>query len=346
MASKFDKCLYSAVHCVRTLWYSAHYAATMSLTPKIQATSKGKLPGWHKIYADLGQLLHQDWQNVKDGLYPVPEFGGTDLVRSAGRSISFFRDLAAVNHRRANRKADEVFFAEIKEYYPRYYLQNFHYQSGGYLTRQSANLYDHQVEVLFVGGADAMRRQALASLVRYLRQFGRRKTNHLDVACGTGQFLRMLKQARPHQRTDGLDLSLPYLREAARILRPWSGASFLQGNAEQLPFGDESFQTASCIFLFHELPKKVRVIVARELFRVLKSGGRLFFLDSIQLGDRPDYDSLLKRFPNAFHEPYYDDFIRTDLKSLFGKAGFRAVEIKQVFFAKLMVFEKHSVDTT
>ena len=53
--------------------------------------------------------------------------------------------------------------------YPTYYLQNFHFQTGGWLTEESAKLYDTQVEILFGGAADAMRRIALGSLARALK---------------------------------------------------------------------------------------------------------------------------------------------------------------------------------
>ena len=49
---------------------------------------------------------------------------------------------------------------------PDYYLQNFHFQTGGYLTEASARLYDVQVETLFLGTASLMRRQALRRLHR------------------------------------------------------------------------------------------------------------------------------------------------------------------------------------
>ena len=49
---------------------------------------------------------------------------------------------------------------------PDYYLQNFHFQSGGWLTEDSAHRYDTQVEVLFKGTANAMRRMALPELAR------------------------------------------------------------------------------------------------------------------------------------------------------------------------------------
>ena len=56
--------------------------------------------------------------------------------------------------------------------FPRYYLQNFHFQTDGYLSDASAELYDYQVDVMFYGAADAMRRQALVPLGETLR--GRR----------------------------------------------------------------------------------------------------------------------------------------------------------------------------
>ena len=45
---------------------------------------------------------------------------------------------------------------------PEYYAQDFHFQTGGYLTEDSARLYDVQVETLFMGAAGPMRRTALA----------------------------------------------------------------------------------------------------------------------------------------------------------------------------------------
>jgi ubiquinone/menaquinone biosynthesis C-methylase UbiE len=51
----------------------------------------------------------------------------------------------------------------------------------------------------------------------------------------------------------------------------------------------DSQDAVTSLFLFHELPLKVRRIVFRECARVLKPGGRLVLVDSLQRGDRPDY---------------------------------------------------------
>ena len=97
---------------------------------------------------------------------------------------------------------------------------------------------------------------------------------------------------------------------------------------------------ATCLYLFHELPRQVRAAVAREVARILKPGGRLIFLDSLQIGDAPDYDGLLERFPVAFHEPYYADYIRHDLSALFEAAGLRVELVETVYLSRLMVLAK------
>jgi SAM-dependent methyltransferase len=54
------------------------------------------------------------------------------------------------------------------------------------------------------------------------------------------------------------------------------------------------------IFMFHELPPKVRRIIFGECARVLKPGGRFVLVDSLQRGDEPDYAGLLELFPQNY----------------------------------------------
>lgn len=333
----FDRLLYSAFQSLRLAWYAGHNAVAMRLAPRIEAPPTPPLPSRTTIRADLEALFRQDWANVEDGLYPSPVGITTGPLEVAARSLEFLRDLAEVNRRRRERDTQEVSRRVPSGRYPRYYLRNFHFQSGGYLSHESARLYDHQVEVLFTGSADAMRRQALAMLARALRGRPQRQLNHLDIGCGTGRFLALVKNALPRLRVTGIDLSRAYLEAAALNLKPWSRTAFLEGNAETLPFANATFDSVSCLFLFHELPRGVRQIVVGEMARVLKSDGSAVFLDSIQLGDRPEYDALLERFPLAFHEPYCADYIRQDLPSLFAEAGLRTLETRCAFLAKGML---------
>lgn len=326
----------------RAAWFAAQYLMAARLSPKTDFPADDRpAASWADINADLNALFKRDWDNIAAGLYPAPADTLPNPAVALPSAVRFLRDLPRVNRRRAEKRGGDVFAEPYKGKYPRYYLQNFHYQSGGYLTEASAALYDHQVEVLFTGGADAMRRQALPGLVEALRRTDARRARHVDIACGTGRFLRDLKRAYPALRAVGVDLSRAYLAKADRLTRPWGRrARFAQAKAEALPLADASMDTASCIYLFHELPRKIRPLVAAEAFRVLKPGGRLVFVDSIQEGDHAPYDPLLARFPAAFHEPYYADYVKSDLGALFRAAGFIVRSVERAFFSRVMVLDK------
>jgi ubiquinone/menaquinone biosynthesis C-methylase UbiE len=195
-------------------------------------------------------------------------------------------------------------------------LQNFHFQSGGWMTDDSASRYDTQVEVLFNGTANATRRQALPQLHEVFAGRDQRRLRLLDIGCGTGRFLDFLKQAWPRLTALGLDMSEPYVRYAKHHLQRWSRINLTVGNAESLPVPDGSQDAVTSIFLFHELPPKVRLIVFRECSRVLKPGGRLVLVDSLQRGDQPDYEGLLELFPQNYHEPYYRSYTTEDFSAL------------------------------
>jgi len=125
----------------------------------------------------------------------------------------------------------------------------------------------------------------------------------LDIGCGTGRFLDCVKQVWPRLPVVGLDLSEAYLAEASRHLKRWCWKDFIVAKGEAVPLPDGSQDAVTSIILYHELPPKVRREVFREFGRLLKSGGRLVIVDSLQLGDEPAYDGMLERFPQNYHEP-------------------------------------------
>ena len=116
----------------------------------------------------------------------------------------------------------------------------------------------------------------------------------------------------------------------------------VQAPAEALPFADASLDAITCIYLFHELPPKVRVAVAKEFARVLKPGGVLAFADSIQTSDAPQFAGRWSGFPVNFHEPFYDSYQATDLPALFAEAGLVKEGADTAFLTKALLLRKAS----
>lgn len=341
MASPATRVTYAAAQTARIAWFFGHYVATLRrMGPAVRPgeapiVPSGPVPDRTKLTRSMSKLFVRDWQNIDNGLYFAPET--EDLRWFIKGSRDYLADLVQVDERRTQRTNDDVPDAPDL---PRYYRQNFHYQTDGWLSRESAERYDFQVETLFTGAADAMRRLALPHIRQVAAQQDQRKLHLVDVACGTGKFAREIKRNFPRLPVTGIDLSEPYLDLAAENLRKFNKVNLINANVENMPLADDSVDITTSIYLFHELPPKIRPIIAADIARVLKPGGRLVFVDSIQHGDVPDWDGLLDYFPVQFHEPYYSTYVKEDLPALFSKAGLVPVSNEIAFLSKIAVFEK------
>jgi ubiquinone/menaquinone biosynthesis C-methylase UbiE len=344
MATPLDKLLYDTTQAARVSWFFGQklLAARLSKPMKLPERLKGRaMPDRARILGDLRKLLEQDWRHIKAGLYAAPEDWHGSPLAGLRRAIDFFADLGAVEARRHGPPSERLLATPDAARYPAYYRRHFHFQSDGYLSAGSAERYDHQVEVLFGGGAAAMRRQALVPLREALLETkgGARSAHLLDIACGTGAFLADVKRNYPRLTVTGADLSLPYLAVAKRQLSSWSRVALIEANAESLPLADASVDIVTCVYLFHELPRRAREAVAAEIQRVLKPDGRLIFVDSLQTGDEPDYDAMLEWFPVAFHEPYYASYLREDFDRLFAP-GFKPLGASSAYFSKVLSYRR------
>lgn len=344
MATPLDKILFEAAQRARIGWYTGQKLLAQRFSKPVEAPARLRgraTPGRERLATDLRALFDRDWRNIEAQLYVMPEDWDGGALAELRRAVDFFTDLGAVEARRHGEPEDRLLNGAPEGRYPRYYLQNFHFQSDGYLSAASAERYDHQVEVLFGGGAAAMRRQALVPLRTALVRGGAAKARLLDIGCGTGAFLREVKRNHPRLAVTGLDLSSPYLAVAGRRLAHWSRVELIEGAAENMPFEDRSFDAATCIYLMHELPPRTRRAVAAEIARVLKPGGTLVLVDSLQTGDIPDYDGMLDFFPVAFHEPYYASYLAEDLDALMG-SGFASESSDLAYFSKVITYRRKS----
>ncbi|NJM96586.1 MAG: class I SAM-dependent methyltransferase [Phormidesmis sp. RL_2_1] len=298
------------------------------------------------IQSKIDRLLEADWQDAEAGVYPKQALFDN-------RWDDFFRyypelwiDLPKI-WARATQKRYQDFSAGISTAgYPDYYVQNFHHQTDGYFSDASANMYDLQVEVLFNGTAAPMRRRILAPLKQHLSQMPvaigttPQPLKLLDIACGTGNSLKLINQAMPDVALYGIDLSPAYIRKANDNLANNQGpipAQLIQANGEELPFVNEFFEATTSTFLFHELPADARQNVINEAFRVTKPGGIFVICDSVQKMDAPEFEPLMENFPAMFHEPYYRHYIADDLVARLETAGFKDVATHNHFMSKYWV---------
>lgn len=294
------------------------------------------------ILVEMAKLLKQDAKNIQEGYYPVDVLEPESPVKFFARYPRILWDGLKVSRRRKNQVSKEfprqsqAFFDEVPEYYQR----NFHFQSGGYLTDESADLYDHQVEILFSGAADAMRRSLLKPFKKSFARETGKGLHFLEIACGTGRLTRFMKLAFPEARITAIDLSRPYLEKAKENLKNFRGVDFLQGNGAELTFKDAQFDGVYSCFLFHELPREEREKIFNETMRVMKPGGWMGAIDSLQKGDRPKLDFALERFPTQFHEPFYKNYILNPLEGMVQKSGFTDIHSEIAFMSKVVWAQK------
>lgn len=315
-------------------------AATLALSPhaREQGPDAEARAAFERRYQ---ALLERDLANVEAGLYPRALLFQLPLGTYAWRLPRLLADIPFVLQR-VWRKDYRALPEDVDvERYPPYFRRTFHWQTDGYLSRRSAELYDVGVELLFAGTADVMRRQVIPPISRALAAGELpRDARLLDLGCGTGRTLAQIAVAHPRLRLSALDLSPYYLQAARAALADVPDVSFVAENAEHLPFRDGHFGVVTSVYLFHELPRAARRRVLAEAYRVLAPGGLFVVEDSIQHAESGELAFFMGRFATEFHEPFYRDYLEDDLAAAMTAAGFRVVSVEPHYVAKVFVARK------
>jgi SAM-dependent methyltransferase len=136
----------------------------------------------------------------------------------------------------------------------------------------------------------------------------------LDVGTGAGALALAL--APTVREVVGVD-RVPELLALARDRAP-ANATFVEGDAEHLPFGDGSFDLVCTLRTLHHVPRPELVLA--ELVRVTRPGGRLLVVDQIAPVDPLDAIAVdrFERAPDPGHTRLLPDI---DLRQLFEANG-------------------------
>lgn len=283
----------------------------------------------------LTELLEIDAFKLSRGEAPLSTLWPEHPRRHFERLFELFLDARRAVRERQNRTQTALSWEaeRLSHHTPAYFRRKYHFQNDGYLSEKSASLYEHQVEVLFAGAADSMRRLAIAPLRELLD--AEDGDSVADFACGTGSFTRILASQFPKTKIVGLDVSPPYIDRAIDS-SDQENIHFKIADVCQSNLASASQTAVVSVFLFHELPLPERKLVIKEAWRVLKPGGKIVIVDSLQLGDNPDLDESLRNFPKRFHEPFYAGYIKMPLENLLQECGFTKLRSEFGFFAKCL----------
>lgn len=133
---------------------------------------------------------------------------------------------------------------------------------------KAAPHYDRQISfferVLFADGREWATSQVMGDV--------------LEIAVGTG---RNFRHYAPRTRVTGVELSGEMLALAQdRAERAAAAIELSQGDAQALPFGDESFDTILITLALCTIPDDRAAV--REAWRALRPGGRLVLLEHVR----------------------------------------------------------------
>ncbi|MBI2308529.1 MAG: methyltransferase domain-containing protein [Rhodocyclales bacterium] len=142
----------------------------------------------------------------------------------------------------------------------------------------------------------------------------------LEVGCGTGVLTRLAAAAvGPDGRAVGIDPA-PEMIAVARQ-KAVAGAQFRLGVIEALPFADASFDVVFASAMLHHLPPATKDAGLKEVFRVLRPGGRLVVVDL----DRPANPLWWLLFFPLLAWPMTAGNLRGEIPDFLARAGFAPV---------------------
>ena len=144
----------------------------------------------------------------------------------------------------------------------------------------------------------------------------------LDVATGTGK--QAFAFAKKGYAVVGIDLSKDMLHVAISKNR-YDNINFQIADATKLPFEDNVFDVSCISFALHDMILTIREKALREMARVTKPKGTIIIVDYALPKDKKISRFLIYHFVKLY-EPYYPEFIKSNLEGLIRKSG---IDIKE-----------------
>lgn len=220
---------------------------------------------------------------------------------------------------------------------PRYVdALDIHCMPGGYTadtgSQATGALYDRGT-YLYMSGLLGENNDAIGQLAAHFIQ----KTHPdfapkqiLDMGCAVGHATLPYVDAFPDAQVHGLDVGADLLRYGhARAQAMGKTVHFKQGNAEDTPYDDASFDLITTHIVLHETSRRGLPAIFKECYRLLKPGGIMMHIDQPGFADLDGYSTFLQENETYYNnEPFWRQFRRTDMVKAAREAGFGEGDVK------------------
>lgn len=190
----------------------------------------------------------------------------------------------------------------------------------------------HTANVKSISGADSyyFAEYKVKELLRYEMNTSARM---LDIGCGDGATEVFLHKYLPAIEVVGIDVSSKSIEVAAK--RNLQNASFALYDGDTIPVDDNSFDIVFMAGVLHHVSSGKQQRLMREIFRVLKTGGRLYLFEHNPLNPLTKY---------LVRTCIFDEGVvllkGSESRKLVNDAGFKAAAITfTIFFPQKKIFK-------
>ncbi len=152
----------------------------------------------------------------------------------------------------------------------------------------------------------------------------------LDAATGGGHTANALAPLVNH--VTALDLTPEMLASAKKFITDngHSNVEFVEGDAENMPFEDETFDIVTCRIAPHHFPNIKDFI--KEVSRVLKPGGRFLLNDNVA-PEKNEFDHFYNKIEKLRDYSHFRAWKKTE--------WFQMIEMENFEIFEMHRFEKH-----
>jgi ubiquinone/menaquinone biosynthesis C-methylase UbiE len=159
---------------------------------------------------------------------------------------------------------------------------------------------------------------------RYVQNKINKKNTHLDIGCGPGTFLSLLKNKKCY----GMDIAKKQIKYAKKKYSNKS-KKFKVMNKNKIPLRSNSLDSISLIEIIEHLNDRDTKLLILEAYRTLKKNGELIITTPNYLSTWPILELILNNFAEvSYEDQHINKYNIFKIKKIIDKKKFRIKSLK------------------